>query len=108
MPVRLITLSTATGVFPSTGTADLGDAYRNVAFSWANPSTRAIAGDVEGSIGQSDNWVSIITLATDTTTGAMLSSSGATGTVTVFDKLRINLSNNESTTTTQAWLAASP
>lgn len=106
MPTRLVTLSTATGVFPSTGTADLGDAYRHVAFTWNNPSTRALAGTVEGSVGQSDNWVTVITLTTANTTGAMLSSSGASG-LAVFDKLRINLSGNESTSATVAWLAAS-
>lgn len=106
MPVVLVQLSTAAGVFPSTGTANFGDAYRHASFAWANPSTRAMAGTVQGSIGNADNWVTVITLATDTTTGAMLSSSGASGLV-VFDKLRINLTNNESTTATQAWLAAS-
>ena len=106
MPVVLVQLTTATGVFPSTGTANFGDAYRHAGFTWNNPSTRAIEGDVEGSVGQSDNWVTVIALGTGTTTGAMLSSSGASG-LAVFDKLRINLIDNESTTNTQAWLAAS-
>ncbi len=106
MPTRLVNLTTATGVFPSTGSANFGDAYRHAAFTWNNPSTRAIEGAVEGSVGQSDNWVTVITLATGTTTGAMLSSSGASG-LAVFDKLRIDLSGNESTSATVAWLAAS-
>ena len=106
MPVVLVNLTTATGRFPSTGSANFGDAYRHAGFTWNNPSTRAIEGAVEGSVGQSDNWVTVITLATGTTTGAMLSSSGASG-LAVFDKLRINLTGNESTTNTVAWLAAS-
>ncbi len=109
MPVRIVQLTTATGVFPrgdAGAFVDLGDAYRHAAFAWANPSTRALEGTVEGSIGAADNWVTVIPLGTATTTGAMLSSSGASG-LAVFDKLRINLIDNESTTTTQAWLAAS-
>ena len=105
MPTEIVALTTATGVF---GPVKFGDAYTHASFAWANPSTRAIEGTVEGSIGGSDNWVTVITLATGTTTGSMLSSTaGATGAVPVFDKLRINLSGNESTSNTAAWLAAS-
>ncbi len=106
MPVILVQLTTATGIFPSTGSANFGDAYRHAAFTWNNNSSRALEGTVEGTIGQSDNWVTVIALTTANTTGAMLSSSGASG-LAVFDKLRINLIDNESTTNTQAWLAAS-
>jgi hypothetical protein len=106
VPTRIVQLTTATGVFP-TGGVDLGgSAYRFATFAWANPSTRAIEGTVEGSIGGADNWATVITLTTANTTGAVLSAGGTTGGL-VFDKLRVNLSGNESTSATQAWLAAS-
>ncbi len=108
MPTRLVTISTATGVFPSNGFVDLGDAYRRASFALGNLTTRAIEGTVEGSIGNSDNWATVITLATGNTTGSMLTSTGGSSGEVVFDKLRINLSGNETTNSTPAWLAASP
>jgi hypothetical protein len=100
MPTRILTISTATGVF---GPVDFGDVYVRATVSIANASTNTTyVGDVEGAIGNSPNWTSVIALTTANSTGAYLSSTG-----TPFDKLRVNLSANASTASTPVWLSAS-
>ncbi len=107
MPTRLITLSTATGVHPvSPGFVDFGDAYNNASFALVSGTTRSIEGAVEGSIGASDHWVTVIALTTSNTTGSLLSTTGSSGRV-LFDKLRINITgDNEFTTEVNAYLSA--
>lgn len=87
-----ITLSTSTGV---SGSALFGEGRRFAQLSWNNDSTRSIKGDVEGSNGRSGAWSSVIALTTSNTTGASLNLMSTGG--MVFDKLRLNLSANETT-----------
>lgn len=112
MPTRIITISTATGIFPSTDVAPGGyvDLAGHVswAVSFAGPSTanKDYAGTVEGSIGNSGIWNTILTLTTSNTTGQVNTVNiGSTGEVVLFDKLRINVSKNNTTAETGVWLA---
>ena len=97
-----MTLSTATGIF---GPVDYGRAYRHASYAALNASTgHTFVGSVEGTIGGSDSWTAVLALATGTSTGHISS----TGTdFPIFDKLRINLSANNATAETPAWLSAS-
>ncbi len=104
MPVRILTISTATGIFPSTGGGyvDFGDLYRFA--SYADSSTAAdkdILATLEGTLGSSPKWTTVITLTTNSTDVRFVS----TGDV-AFDKLRVNVSANNSTNSFQAWLGA--
>jgi hypothetical protein len=98
-------------VFPVAGDpggqyVDMGDTYNTAGFAFGNLTTRAIEGTVEGSIGGSDNWVTVISLTTGNTTGTLLTTTGLSSGRTLFDKLRVNLIDNETTNTTPAWLSA--
>ena len=108
MPTRLITLSTANGVHPvSPGFVDFGDAYNTASFALRSGTTRSIEGAVEGSIGASDHWVTVIALTTSNTTGSVLSTTGGSSERVLFDKLRINITgDNEFTTDVNAYLSA--
>ena len=100
MPVRHLTISTATGNF---GPVDFGEVHRHAAIVIQTASTaHTVTGNVQGSIGGSSNWNSLISLTTANSTGAYLHSTGLP-----FDKLRISLSANLSTASQPAWLAAS-
>jgi hypothetical protein len=100
MPVRLVTVSTATGVF---GPVDFGDAYRGAGYAAANATTdHTIVGTVQGAFGGSD-WFTVLTLTTLNSTGRV----NVLSTGPAFDKLRINLSANNSTASMPVWLAAS-
>jgi hypothetical protein len=100
MPVRHVTVSTATGVF---GPVDFGDAYKSVSYAALNASTaHTVVGTVQGAFGGS-NWFTVLTLTTGNSTGIV----NATATGPLFDKLRLNLSANNSTAAMPVWLAAS-
>ncbi len=101
MPVRILTISTATGTFPSTGWVDFGDVYLRAAYAGASSANKDYAGTVEGSIGGSGVWNTIVTLTTSNSTG-QVSSTGEP-----FDKLRFVVTTNNTTAETGVWLAAS-
>lgn len=107
MPVRILTISTATGTFPSTadepgGYLDFGNLYRFASYADAvTAADRDIQGTVEGTIGASPKWTTVITISTNSS-GTRFDS---TGDVT-FDKLRVNVAANNSTTSFAAWLGA--
>lgn len=108
MPVRLITISTATGNFPSTadepgGYVDFdGNLHRFAAYADASTAAdRDIQGTVEGTIGGSPKWTTVITLTTNSTAARF----NSTGNV-AFDKLRVNVAANNSTQSFPAWLHA--
>ena len=95
-----IGLSTSTG---ATSAIFLGVPHRYAQFSWSNSSTRSIKGDVEGSIGDAATWASVVSLTTSNSTGTVnLISTGGI----IFDKLRLNLTANETTSTGKVWVAA--
>lgn len=101
MPVRHLTLSTATGTF---GPVDFGDAYRFAGFADDRTAAdRDIAGTVEGSIGGSNKWTTVLTLTTNSS-GTYFSSTGTD--LPVFDKARVVVSANNSTNSFGAWIAA--
>jgi hypothetical protein len=85
---------------------DFGDAYNTASFALRSATTRSIEGNVEGSIGASDHWVTVIALTTSNTTGSLLSTTGGSSERVLFDKLRINLVDNETTSATNAYLSA--
>lgn len=98
-----ITLTTSTGAF---GPIYLGVPHRFAQFSFLNASTKSVKGALQGSIGDAATWASVITLTTQNSTGTvnLLSTGGL-----VFDKLRLNVTDNELTSTSanfKAWLAA--
>lgn len=100
MPVRHILLSTATGIF---GPVDFGDAYKSASYAAANATTdHTIEGTVEGAFGGS-NFFTVLTLTTLNSTGIV----NVTATGPLFDKLRLNLTANDSTASMPVWLAAS-
>lgn len=109
MPVRLVTISTATGIFPTTSEygqayVDFGNVYRFA--TYADNQTAAdkdVKGTVEGSVGGSPKWTTVLTLSTNSS-GTRFSSTGSD--LIAFDKLRVNLSANNSTGTVIAWLGA--
>jgi hypothetical protein len=109
MPVRHLLISTATGVFPSTadepgGYLDFGNMYRFA--SYADNRTAAdrdIAAVVQGTIGGSPKWTTVLTLTTNSS-GLRFHSTGSD--LPAFDKLRINVSANNSTESFPAWLGA--
>lgn len=105
MPVRILTISTATGTFPSTNGIDFGNQYRFASYSDdATTADKEIAGIVQGTIGKSPKWTTVLTLATDST-GLRFSSTG--GDLVAFDKLRVVVTANGSTENVTAWLGAS-
>ena len=104
MPVRILTISTSTGVFPSTGGGyvDFGDLYRFASYADSSiTADRDILATLEGNIGASPKWTTVITLTTNSTATRF----DSTGDVS-FDKLRVNVSTNNSTESFQAWLGA--
>ncbi len=107
MPTRLVTLSTGTGVHPtSPGFVDFGDAYNTASFALHSGSSRSIEGAVEGTIGATTHWVTVIALTTSNTTGSLLTTTGGSSERVLFDKLRINIIDNETTSATNAYLSA--
>ena len=104
MPTRIVQMTTGTATFPSTNGVDFGDAYRVA--SYADSSTvadRDIAAVVEGTIGKSPKWTTVLTVTTNST-AIRFASTGAD--LVPFDKLRIVVSANNSTQAFQAWLTA--
>ncbi len=107
MPTRLVTLSSATGVHPtSPGFVDFGDAYNKASFALHSGSSRSIEGAVEGTIGATTHWVTVIALTTSNTTGSLLTTTGGSSERVLFDKLRINIIDNETTGGMNAYLSA--
>ena len=105
MPVRILTISTATGTFPDANGIDFGNQYRFA--SYADTSTAAdkdILGTVQGTIGGSPKWTTVLTLTTNSS-GLRFSSTGTD--LIAFDKLRVVVTANNSTESFQAWLGAS-
>jgi len=99
MPVRILTVSTATGVF---GPVDFGDAYKSASYAAANASTaHTLEGTIQGAFGGSD-FFTVMTLTTANSTGIV----NVTATGPLFDKLRLNLTGNASTAEMPVWLAA--
>ncbi len=105
MPVRILTISTATGTFPSTNGVDFGDQYRFASYSDNSiVAGKDVKGTVEGTIGNSPKWMTVLTLTTNST-ATRFSSTGSSDLV-AFDKLRVVLTANNSTVTVLAWLGA--
>ena len=105
MPIRIVTISTETGTFPSTNGVDFGDQYKVVSYSDnSTVADRDVGGTVEGTIGGSPKWSTLLTLTTDSS-GTRFASTGAD--LVPFDKLRIVISANNSTADVIAWLGAS-
>ena len=105
MPVRILTISTDTGTFPSTNGISFGGPYRFA--SYADNSTAAdkdVLGTVEGTLGKSPKWTTVLTLTTNSS-GVRFSSTGSD--LVAFDKLRVVLTANNSTQDVLAWLGAS-
>ena len=108
MPIRPVaqsfTYTTSTGTF--------GPAYFGTGKSWAgymilNTTNKAAKGTVQYSLGGSDVWVNIITLTSDSTGSVSLS----VGSTAVFDRLRVNITDNEYASTSAStsrtfWLGA--
>jgi hypothetical protein len=105
MPVRILTLTTATGTFPSTNGIDFGNQYRFASYADDQVTTdRDVLGTVQGTVGGSPKWTTVLTITTDSS-GTRFSSTGAD--LTTFDKLRVVLTANNSTRSMTAWLGAS-
>ena len=105
MPVRIVTITTATGTFPSTNGVDFGNQYRFASYSDNSTATdRDVLGTVQGTVGGSPKWTTVLTVTTDST-GTRFSSTG--GDLVAFDKLRVVLTANNSTQNVTAWLGAS-
>ena len=98
MPVRILSISTSTGTF---GPVDFGDAYKRAAYAGASTADRDYAATVQGSLGGSGVWTTVLTLTTSNSTGHV----GSTG--AVFDKLRMVVTTNNTTAASPVWLAAS-
>ena len=104
MPVRIVAISTEATTFPSTNGVDFGDAYRVASYADASTTAdRDIGGTVEGTIGGSPKWQTVLTLTTNST-GLSFASTGAD--LVPFDKLRIVVTANNSTSGFSAWLSA--
>ena len=104
MPVRIVTISTDTGTFPSTNGVDFGDQYRFASYSDnSTVADRDVLGTVEGTIGNSPKWTTVLTLTTNST-ALRFSSTGSD--LVAFDKLRVVLTANNSTQNVLAWLGA--
>ena len=105
MPTRIVQMSTATATFPSTNGVDFGDAYRIASYADNSTITDSdIAAVVQGTIGKSPKWQTVLTITTDST-AASFASTGAD--LVPFDKLRVVVATNNATGAFQAWLTAS-
>jgi hypothetical protein len=105
LPVRILTISTATGTFPSTNGISFGGPYRFA--SYADDATtvdKEVKGTVQGSLGGSPKWTTVLTLTTNSS-GTRFTSTGSD--LVAFDKLRVVLTANGSTEDVIAWLGAS-
>ncbi len=101
MPVRILSISTSTGTF---GPVDFGNAYRYAGYAGASTADRDYAGTVQGTLGGAGAWATVLTLTTSNSTG-LVSSTGTD--LTVFDKLRVVITTNNTTAASPIWLAAS-
>lgn len=91
--------STSTG----TGTqAQFGVGHTVATALISNGSTEGVAGDVQGSLGGSTSWFSLIALTTGASTGANVAVTSTAG--QVFDKARVNLSTNNTTGDLTIWV----
>lgn len=108
MPARPVaqsfTYTTSTGNF---GPAYFGTGKMTGGIQFNNASTKSAKGTVQYSLGGSGVWVNLITL-TSASTGAVTKYATSTG---VFDRLRVNISDNEYTSTSAStnmtfWLGA--
>lgn len=98
MPVRLLSVTTSTGTF---GPVDYGDAYTRAAYAGASSADKDYAATVQGSLGGSGVWTTVLTLTTSNSTGHV----GSTG--AMFDKLRMVVTTNNTTAAGPVWLGAS-
>lgn len=111
MPIRHILISTATGTFPTTGAnqppfVDFGKVGWALSFTGPSTANKDYAGTVQGTIGDSANWQTILTLTTSNTTDQVNTVNiASTGDVVLFDKARIVLTKNNTTASTPVWLA---
>ena len=107
MPTRpvaqAITYTTSTGNF---GPAYFGTGHMTGGIQFTNASTLSGKGTVQYSLGGSGVWVDLITL-TSASTGSITMYATSTG---VFDRLRVNLTDNEYSSTGTSgqtvWLGA--
>jgi hypothetical protein len=99
-----VSITTSTGNF---GSAYFGTLMSRAAVEFSNTSTQAIKGTVQGSMGASGVWSDVITITSGASTGSAAFAANSTA---LFDKLRINLSANELSSTgtsgLTAWLGA--
>lgn len=106
--VQIITISTSTGTFPDANGVDFGEAFRYSGYADnRTAANKDIAGTVQASLGNSGKWMDVITLTTNSSGTFFASASETTGsTLTMFDKLRVVVTTNNSTESFPAWLAA--
>ena len=108
MPTRPVaqpfTYTTSTGTF---GPAYFGTGMQIGAFQLLNTTNKAAKGTVQFSLGGSGVWVDLITLTSDSTGSVSL----AVTSTAVFDRLRVNITDNEYASTSAStsrtfWLGA--
>ena len=107
MPIRPVaqsfTFTTDVGNF---GPAYFGVGHMTGGIQFANTSTQSVKGTVDYSLGGSGVWVNLITLTSDST-GEITKYATSTG---VFDRLRVNVTANELSSTGTSghafWLGA--
>ena len=108
MPIRPVaqsfTYTTSTGQF---GPAYFGTGMKWAGFQLLNTTDKSAKGTVQASLGGSGVWVDLITLTSDSTGSVSLHTS-STG---VFDRLRVNITDNEYASTSAStsrtfWLGA--
>ncbi|MHC5112320.1 MAG: hypothetical protein ACYTHJ_20880 [Planctomycetota bacterium] len=108
MPARPVAQSfvytTSTGVF---GPAYFGTGQVWAGFELSNTSTKSAKGTVQYSLGGSGVWTDVITLTSGSTGDVTLH----VGSTAVFDRLRVNITDNEYTSTSTVanrtfWLGA--
>ena len=102
MPKRPIakkvwTGSTSTGI----GTAFFGTGFRHVSAYISNASTKAFVSKIEVTVGRSTVWAQALDSTTSTGTNLVRTSTAGM----VFDKARLNVSENATTGVVTAWLA---
>lgn len=73
-----------------------------------NASTKGVAGNLQMSMGGSTGWINVVALTTSNSTGTVMDGPstgglGASSTSISFDKLRVNLSTNNTTGTLDIW-----
>lgn len=108
MPTRPV----AQSFLYTTSTGQFGTAYFGTGMEWAgfqlnNSSTKSAKGTVQYSLGGSGVWTNLITLTSESTGDVSLHVQSTV----VFDRLRVNITDNEYTSTSDStnmtfWLGA--